>query len=174
MAECKECGENIKFFALDPGDDGYCRDCYNKRNLKLEQKVEVEKQISSDQAKQHAQQAEQLAQMAKSITVTTEMSCPDLKIIERKGIVSAEVVVGMNVFKDLFAGVRNFVGGRSGVIQDALRDIRIQVIAELKMEAARSGANAVIAVDLDYQDIGATGSTMLMLVASGTAVVVED
>jgi len=74
----------------------------------------------------------------------------------------------------MFAGIRNLVGGRSGVVQDALRDIRVQVIDELKMEADRYGANAVVAIDLDYQEIGATGLTMLMLVASGTAVIIED
>ncbi|MBE1291610.1 MAG: heavy metal-binding domain-containing protein [Rhodobacteraceae bacterium] len=101
--------------------------------------------------------------------VTTESQI-DLKVEDRLGIVSAEVVVGMNIFKDFLTGVRNVVGGRTGNVQNALRDIRRQAIEELKDEAAELGADAVVAVDLSYNEIGATGSTMLMLVASGTAV----
>lgn len=147
---------------FDPAGD-LCFDCTNKDILK--------KREENDEARRLIAEHDQ--KIAQAVLVTTETYSPDLTIIERKGIVTAEVVVGMNVFKDLFAGIRNIVGGRSGVVQDALRDIRQQVINELKVEAARSGANAVIAVDLDYQEIGATGSTMLMLVASGTAVVLD-
>ena len=90
------------------------------------------------------------------------------------GIVTAEIVVGMNIFKDMLTGVRNIVGGRTGNVQNALKEMRETVLEELKNEAAVLGANAVVAVDLNYQEIGATGSTMLMLVASGTAVRIEE
>jgi uncharacterized protein YbjQ (UPF0145 family) len=80
----------------------------------------------------------------------------------------------MNVFKDLFAGVRNVVGGRSEAVQKTMRDARETVLYELKREAHAVGANAVVGVDLDYVELAGTGSSMLMLVASGTAVKISD
>ena len=84
------------------------------------------------------------------------------------GIVTGEVIVGANIFSDLFASVRDIVGGRSGAYENALRDARQQALAELQAEAADLGADAVIAIDLDYEVLGKTGS-MLMVTASGTA-----
>ena len=108
----------------------------------------------------------------RKIILTTE-TAHNLPVSERLEIVAAEVVVGMNVFKDILAGVRNVVGGRSNTIQTALKDIRLQALDELRSEAARVGADAVVGVSLDYQEIGATGSTMLFVIASGTAVKLE-
>lgn len=90
---------------------------------------------------------------------------------EYKGIVTGEVIVGANLFRDLFASVRDIVGGRSGSYENVLADARRQAIAEMEAEAARIGGNAVIGVDLDYEVLGANGS-MLMVSVSGTAVVV--
>jgi uncharacterized protein YbjQ (UPF0145 family) len=78
----------------------------------------------------------------------------------------------MNVFKDLFAGVRNIVGGRSEAVQKSMRDSRRVALLELKKEAHEVGANAVVGVDLDYVDLSTSGS-MVMLIASGTAVIIE-
>ena len=86
-----------------------------------------------------------------------------------RGIVTGEVIVGANIFSDLFASVRDIVGGRSGAYENALRDARKQALAELEAEAVDLGANAVIGIDLDYEVLGKTGS-MLMVTASGTAV----
>jgi uncharacterized protein YbjQ (UPF0145 family) len=80
---------------------------------------------------------------------------------------------GMNIFKDLFAGVRNIVGGRSEAVQKTMRDSRRTALYELKKEAHAVGANAVVGVDLDYVELSSAGS-MVMLVASGTAVVIEE
>jgi uncharacterized protein YbjQ (UPF0145 family) len=85
------------------------------------------------------------------------------------GIVTGEVIVGANIFKDLFAGIRDIVGGRSGSYESTLRDARQQALAELSEEARRLGADAVIGIDLDYEVLGQGGS-MLMVTASGTAV----
>lgn len=87
------------------------------------------------------------------------------------GIVTGEVIVGANLFRDLFAGIRDIVGGRSGSYESVLADARRQAIAEMEAEAAKLGGNAVVGVDLDYEVIGANGS-MLMVSCSGTAVVV--
>ncbi|KRA45479.1 heavy metal-binding domain-containing protein [Devosia sp. Root635] len=85
------------------------------------------------------------------------------------GIVTGEVIVGANIFKDLFAGIRDIVGGRAGAYEGALRDARRQAYEELSMEAERMGADAVVGVDLDYEVVGQGGS-MLMVSISGTAV----
>ena len=87
------------------------------------------------------------------------------------GIVTGEVIVGANIFRDLFAGIRDIVGGRSGSYEKVLADARRQAIAEMEDEAAKLGGNAVIGVDVDYEVIGANGS-MLMVSTSGTAVIV--
>jgi uncharacterized protein YbjQ (UPF0145 family) len=91
---------------------------------------------------------------------------------EKVVIVTAECAFGMNIFKDLFAGVRNIVGGRSEAVQKTMRDSRRTALYELKKEAYEVGANAVVGVDLDYVELSSSGS-MVMLVASGTAVVIE-
>lgn len=85
------------------------------------------------------------------------------------GIVTAETIIGANVIKDIFAGLRDFFGGRSGTYERVLQEAKDYAMQEL-MEKARSvGANAVVGVDLDFETIGANGS-MLMVIASGTAV----
>ncbi len=87
------------------------------------------------------------------------------------GIVTGEVIVGANLFRDLFASITDIVGGRSGKYEDVLARARKEAIGEMEAEAARLGGNAVIGVDLDYEVLGQNGS-MLMVSASGTAVVV--
>jgi uncharacterized protein YbjQ (UPF0145 family) len=88
---------------------------------------------------------------------------------EYLGVVTGEVIVGANIFKDLFAGIRDIVGGRSGSYESTLRDARQQALAELGEEARKLGADGVIGIDLDYEVLGQGGS-MLMVTASGTAV----
>ena len=85
------------------------------------------------------------------------------------GVVTGEVIVGANIFKDLFANIRDIVGGRSGAYESSLRDARKTALDELAAEARMLGADAVIGIDLDYEVLGANGS-MLMVSASGTAV----
>jgi uncharacterized protein YbjQ (UPF0145 family) len=88
---------------------------------------------------------------------------------EYLGVVTGEVIVGANIFKDLFASVRDIVGGRSGAYESSLRDARKTALDEMAQEARSLGADAVVGVDLDYEVIGQGGS-MLMVSASGTAV----
>ncbi|MBT1063302.1 heavy metal-binding domain-containing protein [Bowmanella sp. Y26] len=85
------------------------------------------------------------------------------------GVVVGEAVMGANLFSDLFASIRDIVGGRSGSYEDELTKARKIAFAELEAEARSLGANAVLAVDLDYQVVGSKGS-MLMVSISGTAV----
>lgn len=105
------------------------------------------------------------------ISVTT----PTLEngtIVEYKGIVSGEVVAGVNFIKDFGASIRNIVGGRSGGYENELNDARIKAIREMEIRAQQLGANAVVGVDIDYETFGNAG--MLMVSASGTAVVVKN
>lgn len=85
------------------------------------------------------------------------------------GIVTGEVIVGANLFKDLFAGVRDIVGGRAGSYENTLRDARSQAMNEAAEEGRQLGADAVIGIDIDYEVLGQGGS-MLMVTVSGTAV----
>ena len=96
-----------------------------------------------------------------------------MTITKRIEVVPAECAFGMNIFKDLFADVRDIVGGRSEAVQKTMRDSRRTTLYELKREAYEVGANAVVGVDLDYVELSSSGS-MVMLVASGTAVVIEE
>ncbi len=106
---------------------------------------------------------------ARGIIVSTTPTLEGRPIQDYLGIVTGEVIVGANLFRDLFANIRDIVGGRSGSYERILADARHQAIEELQAEAASRGANAVVGIDLDYEVIGDTGS-MLMVSASGTAV----
>lgn len=85
------------------------------------------------------------------------------------GVATGEVIVGANIFKDLFAGIRDIVGGRAGAYESTLRNARNQAFSELENEAKRLGANAIVGVDIDYEVVG-DGGSMLMVSVSGTAV----
>ena len=85
------------------------------------------------------------------------------------GVVAGEAILGANLFRDLFAGIRDIVGGRSGSYEEVLRSGRETALAELAESAERLGANAVVGIDLDYETVGQNGS-MLMVTASGTAI----
>ncbi|WP_298019446.1 heavy metal-binding domain-containing protein [uncultured Parasphingopyxis sp.] len=101
--------------------------------------------------------------------VTTTPGIEGRPIAEYHGIVTGEAIIGANIFSDIFAKVRDIVGGRSGAYEKALRSAREEALADLEREAAAKGADAVVGVDLDYEVIGDTGS-MLMVSISGTAV----
>jgi uncharacterized protein YbjQ (UPF0145 family) len=161
MADCVKCGRRIGLF--NNGTSGRCSECtasdllaglgdsfYKEERLKEEERnTEIE-----------------------AIMLTTE-TAPNLNILKRIEIVTAECAFGMNVFKDMFIAISNVVGGRSETVQKAMRESRKTALYELKKEAYLVGANAVVGVDLDYVEMGSAGSSMVMLVASGTAVVIE-
>ncbi|HIX74599.1 MAG TPA: heavy metal-binding domain-containing protein [Candidatus Parabacteroides intestinipullorum] len=101
--------------------------------------------------------------------VTTTSTLEGREIVDYLGIVSGETIIGANLFKDFFAGIRDIVGGRSGSYEDVLREAKETALREMSEQAERMGANAVIGVDLDYETVGSSGS-MLMVTAAGTAV----
>jgi len=106
------------------------------------------------------------------VQITTTPSIEGRRITKYSGIVTGEAILGANVFKDLFAGIRDIVGGRSAVYEAELQKARDLALGELQQRAGQLGANAVVGVDLDYEVLGANNG-MLMVSASGTAVVVE-
>ena len=104
--------------------------------------------------------------------ITTTQKIEGRQIMEYRGIVFGEVITGVNVMKDIAAGMRNFFGGRSSTYEEELMNAREQALAELEQRAAERGANAVVGVDIDYEVLGANNG-MLMVTACGTAVVFE-
>ena len=107
-----------------------------------------------------------------AVIVTTTPSVEGRPIKSYQGIVTGEAIMGANVFKDLFAGIRDIVGGRSATYERELRKARTIALDELSQAAAELGATAVVGIDLDYETVGGQGS-MLMVTVSGTAVVAE-
>jgi uncharacterized protein YbjQ (UPF0145 family) len=101
--------------------------------------------------------------------LTTTNTIEGRSIEDYKGVVSAEVIIGANFLKDIMGGLRDFFGGRSGTYEKVLDEARQNALNELSHKAQSLGANAVIGIDLDFETVGSGGS-MLMVVASGTAV----
>jgi uncharacterized protein YbjQ (UPF0145 family) len=99
--------------------------------------------------------------------VTTTPSVEGYQIADYKGIVVGEAILGANIFRDVFAGITDIIGGRSGAYEESLGEARETALRELEERAAALGANAVVGVDLDYEVI----NNMLMVSASGPAVV---
>lgn len=101
--------------------------------------------------------------------VTTTTAVEGRPVREYLGVVAGEAILGANIFRDLFAGIRDVVGGRSGSYEKVLREARESALREMMEEAQRLGGDAVIGVDFDYETVGQAGA-MLMVAASGTAV----
>ncbi|MTI44337.1 uncharacterized protein YbjQ (UPF0145 family) [Roseibium hamelinense] len=104
--------------------------------------------------------------------VSTTHTLQGKEITDYKGVVTGEAILGANIFRDLFAGIRDIVGGRSAAYEEELAKARQIAMSEMQERAQVLGGNAVIGVDLDYETVGQNGS-MLMVSATGTAVVVR-
>jgi uncharacterized protein YbjQ (UPF0145 family) len=102
--------------------------------------------------------------------VTTTDSVEGRRIGTYLGVVAGQAVLGTNVFRDFFAGIRDIVGGRSGAYEKELRRAKKMAIEDMEDEARELGADAILAVDLDYEHIGTGERSMLMVSANGTAV----
>ena len=100
---------------------------------------------------------------------TTTPTVEGRQVAQYLGIVTGESIIGANIFRDFFAGIRDIVGGRSGAYEKVLGDARRTALTEMETEAKSRGADAVVGVDLDYEVLGAQNG-MLMVSASGTAV----
>ena len=165
MAACVDCGLEIGIYGKLFPEGLMCQECASRKNI-----APTELQL-----RLQAEEIESTTKTAKieAILVTTAHTLQGIEVTKYLGFVSTECAYGMNMFKDMFANVRNLVGGRSAAVEDTMRDSRETVLLELKREAYAKGANAVIAVDLDYTQLGAGGNMMVLVTASGTAVVIE-
>ena len=103
--------------------------------------------------------------------LTTTPQIEGHTILEYKGVVTGETIIGANLVKDFFAGIRDIVGGRAGSYEDVLREAKDTSLKEMMERAQIMGANAIVGIDIDYETIGSNGS-MLMVATSGTAVVI--
>ena len=103
--------------------------------------------------------------------ITTTPTIEGHLIREYRGLVTGETIIGANIVKDIFASMRDIVGGRSGSYESVLREAKDTAVREMQERAMMLGANAIVGVDLDYETVGQSGS-MLMVTASGTAVVI--
>ena len=101
--------------------------------------------------------------------MTTTHTIEGRQVSKYFGVVTGEAILGANIFKDIFAGIRDIVGGRSASYERELQEARRLAFTEMEEKARRVGANAIIGIDIDYETIGANGS-MLMVSVSGTAV----
>ena len=103
--------------------------------------------------------------------ITTTPTIEGHPIREYRGLVTGETIIGANIVKDIFASMRDIVGGRSSSYESVLREAKDTAVREMQERAMMLGANAIVGVDLDYETVGQSGS-MLMVTASGTAVVI--
>lgn len=166
MATCSMCGKSVSRFDLF---QGVCDDCHaQKRKQDSARRTE---EIEREKLEREAAEARgaEIDRRAARMILTTE-TAHNLVVAERLGIVAAEYVLGMNLFRDIAASVRDVVGGRSATMQRGLREAREAALEELKRDAAALGADAIVGIDLDYSEISGAGKNMLFLVASGTAV----
>jgi len=104
--------------------------------------------------------------------MTTTPNIEGKRISKYFGVVTGEAIMGANLFRDLFAGIRDIVGGRSGAYEKELRKARETALQEIETAATNLGANAVVGIDIDYEILGEKGG-MLMVSVSGTAVRVD-
>ncbi len=104
-----------------------------------------------------------------NMLLTTTHSIEGRSIKEYKAIVTGETIIGANIFKDIFAGIRDIIGGRSGSYEQVLREAKDSAMSEMVDRAKKYGADAIVGIDLDYETIGKNGG-MIMVTASGTAV----
>ncbi len=104
--------------------------------------------------------------------ITTTHSVEGRTITSYKGLVTGEAIIGAHIFKDLFAGLRDIVGGRSQAYEQTIREAREAAVQEMTAEATRLGGDAIVGIDIDYEVVGQGGS-MMMVSVSGTAVTLD-
>jgi uncharacterized protein YbjQ (UPF0145 family) len=174
MPSCKSCGIEVSVLR-----GGRCKECSSLYRAAKDGDSSAASALAKrgGEVPEKFQDALKLGDAVKSMIVSTEAFVPD--ITDRIGIVTGQCALGMNIFSDLTAEVRDVIGGRSAAYQDALKKAKDQCILEMKIEAADLGANAVVGVDLDFNEITGGGGLfggkgMIMAVATGTAVKMRD
>lgn len=153
--KCYVCGteQPSKYYFKEPG---ICLECHKKYTP--EELEEIKRKINYEDTN------------FLKIIITTSHSIDGYKIDKYIDVITSECVFGINIFKDFLADIRDIFGGRSESVQKILREARELCLMELKKEAYKKKADAVIGIDLDYHEFSGGGKSMLFLVASGTAV----
>jgi uncharacterized protein YbjQ (UPF0145 family) len=173
---CPVCGNKVGFFAAkayvkvnDAQVETHFKPCF--KEFQSDPERYGGKPLEEDAASREQTLKRRTIEAAvERIKLTTAFSFSQYDVDDELGIVTSECVFGMNIFRDFFAGLTDFFGGRSEASQKVLRDARETCLTELKKEAYELGADGVIGIDLDYSEISGKGKGMLFLVASGTAV----
>ena len=176
--DCLYCGEQLSLLNSQEAENGYHEECFkqssNPKNMILSNEgteefilENVEDFLDEESNKIDKQEFDL---KINSIPVTTTSSFIKYEVAEEIDVVSAECVFGMNIFRDLFADIRDLVGGRSKASQKVLKDLKQTCMYEIKLEASKLGADGIVGLKLDYQEFSGGSRGMLFLVASGTAV----
>jgi uncharacterized protein YbjQ (UPF0145 family) len=170
MPECEKCG--VYAGMLRGGRCKTCHDLFQKAKSGNDKAAQAFVDRGGELSG-YVSQRKKISEAASDIAVTTEMSV--LGVIDRLGVVTGQCALGMNIFRDFTAEISDIVGGRSGAYQKAVKEAKDQCIEDMKIEAVQLGADAVIAMDLDFNEITGGGGLfggkgMIMVVATGTAV----
>jgi uncharacterized protein YbjQ (UPF0145 family) len=172
--ECDNCGTETSIWggkSHSVGDMEVCPDCYENSYEEVKAKAVDPNYISGSAKDSNLDSGSGIgSEELQKITLTTETNTKDLGIKERLGIISSESALGMNMFRDIFTNVRDLVGGQSVSTQKILKDLKSTAFQDIKEQAYKLGADAVVAIDLDYSEFSGSGRSMLFLVATGTAV----
>ena len=170
VAKCAVCGNFVQPSKIK---DGACPICARQAAEQIQREAQAARELEELVRLKTRERAEhERLSAAAAIPITTE-TAHNLPVAERLDIVTAEVVYGMHIFKDIASSFRDVFGGRSQVLQSGLRDARKTALTELRQEAYALGADAVVGVSLAYSQISGEGRNMLVLVVSGTAVKLE-
>jgi uncharacterized protein YbjQ (UPF0145 family) len=162
---CPRCRKPVITY-LRVGEQARCRACGSDIAV-------PESATSTDEKPEHLSEGlRQKAPPKSPVLFSTTPTLQHRDIAEYLGVVSSEAILGANVLRDLVAEVTDIVGGRAGVYEEKLREAKALVLEGLADEARSLGANAVVGVDLDYETVG-SGASMLMVAASGTAVLLK-
>lgn len=173
---CGICGKNVDSFnersksapfTIAGSDYRVCGSCVSSAGSSDQAEAKLKEQLGLTEEK--IKETKELAAKFDSMIMATTSTLQDILIKKYIGIVGAQTVQGINVFKDAFAGIRNVVGGRSQTLQYSMKKMREEALLELKEEAFKIGANAVVGISLDFDEYS---EGMMMLSVSGTAVVI--
>lgn len=167
MGMCKSCG---KVFSVIDMVDGVCKECLNPELVEAREAKQA-KTVEAQEARQVKLDTLQnnKSEILNSILLTTETTL-DLPIAQRIDLISSECVYGMNIIKDLFSFVRDIVGGRIVSIENALKEARAEIIADMKQQAYLMDGDAVIAVRIEHTYNNTNSGSILSVFATGTVV----
>ena len=173
--KCDNCGEEISIWQTGYSINSLtvCGDCHKNHFEEIKAKTEKETKKTQRNEESNSEPEIDWRELEK-IILTTETNTKDLEIEERLGVISSESALGMNMFRDIFTNVRDLVGGQSVSTQKILKDLKSTAFQDIREQAYKLGADAVVAIDLDYSEFSGSGRSMLFLVATGTAVKLKE